>query len=262
MTITSLVLPYPDFKLQEVIDPDQFDLNNQSISTKMNEISTAVNSNTTSITAKSDKSYVDTQDTGLQTQITSNKTADDARHASLLDRMTSAETSLTTKATTSYVDTQVALIQSGYIVDNSITTVKIVDRSVTTGKLADLAVNASKVDGTTVYTASQVNGKVSTDIATAKSDLQTKIDTNVTGISSLTTNLATTNTRIDNLLYNKDLYSAKQDIVTLSLNVEIVKGSQLTGVSQNMIIETLVDVSDLTITSGVYDSVNRKVYLP
>jgi hypothetical protein len=43
MPIQQLVLPYPDFKLQEVIDPEQFDLNNLNTTNKINIILTIIN---------------------------------------------------------------------------------------------------------------------------------------------------------------------------------------------------------------------------
>lgn len=51
-TINSLTISYPDFKLNDVIDPDQFDTNNSQIVGKINEVITEVNSVSSSITGK------------------------------------------------------------------------------------------------------------------------------------------------------------------------------------------------------------------
>lgn len=42
-TIEDLYLPYPDFKLQEIIDPEQFDINNEYTVIKMNEVLSILN---------------------------------------------------------------------------------------------------------------------------------------------------------------------------------------------------------------------------
>jgi hypothetical protein len=50
--INALTISYPDFKLNDVIDPDQFDTNNSQIVGKINEIVAQENLNTTAITGK------------------------------------------------------------------------------------------------------------------------------------------------------------------------------------------------------------------
>lgn len=49
MAISGLQIGYPDFKLQEMIDPEQFDLNNADIQNKINAILAVVNQITDSI---------------------------------------------------------------------------------------------------------------------------------------------------------------------------------------------------------------------
>ncbi|KDE46294.1 hypothetical protein DI43_15230 [Geobacillus sp. CAMR12739] len=201
------------------------------------------------------KTEVDVKVNDLQTQITANKSSADSQFSNLNSRVTTNTNDINSlksqKADKTYVDQKVADIQNGQIADNAVSTVKIQDGAVTTPKLANGSVTAQKVDGVTVYTASQVDGKISNEATARASD-----------VTNLTNQINTVNARIDNLQYNKDLYSAKQDIIVLALNVEVLKGAQLTGISQNMVIETLADVSDLTITQGLYDSTNKKIYLP
>jgi hypothetical protein len=201
------------------------------------------------------KTEVDTKVNDLQTQITVNKSSADSQFSNLNSRVTTNTNDINSlksqKADKTYVDQKVAEIQNGQIADNAVSTVKIQDGAVTTPKLANGSVTAQKVDGVTVYTASQVDGKIANEAASRVSD-----------VTNLTNQINYLNTRIDNLQYNQDLYSAKQDIIVLALNVEVLKGAQLTGVSQNMVIETLADVSDLIVTNGVYDATNKKIYLP
>jgi hypothetical protein len=50
VTINSVSIPYPDFKLNEIIDPEQFDINNAQMVNKINEIKTLVNKITDGVT--------------------------------------------------------------------------------------------------------------------------------------------------------------------------------------------------------------------
>lgn len=264
--LTTLSISYPDFKLNEVIDPDQFDINNKDIVDKINQILAQVNTNTTNIIAKADRTYVDTQDANLQSQINTNRTDYNAKIDALTVRVAGNETRVTaletTRATIKYVDDKIALIQSGYIAENSVTTSKLVDGAVTRAKIANQAIDSSKIDGVTVYTATQVDTRISSSAQVVITNLQPQIDTNKTNINALCSRIDLVNTRIDNLEYNKDLYSAKQDIIVLAINMEVLKGSQISGISENMVIETLVDVSDLDIVAGVYQSANKRIILP
>lgn len=256
--ITNLSLSYPDFKWQEIIDPDQFDINNADIVNKVNEVIARVNHNTTTIegyaTSKADKSYVDSQVTNLQGQInTINTTL--SSHTTNINNLTAQ------KADKIYVDQKLSEIQSGQVADGVVSTSKIQNGAVTNPKIADGAITASKVDNVTVYTGAKTDSQIANAVNTAQANLQAQINTHTSNINAINTSIKQINKRIDNLKYNVDLYSTKQDIITLMLNVEILKGSALTGVSQNMVVETLANVSDLTITNGLYDAVNRKIYL-
>lgn len=212
------------------------------------------------------KTEVDTKVNDLQTQITTNKSSADSQFSDLNSRVTTNTNDINSlksqKADKTYVDQKVADIQNGQVADGAVSTPKIQDRAVTTPKLADGAVTASKVDNVTVYTGAKTDQQINNAVSAAQSNLQTQINNHTTSINNLNSQLDATNRRIDGLQYNIDLYTAKQDIIVLALNVEILKGAQLTGISQNMVIETLADVSDLTITQGLYDSTNKKIYLP
>ena len=43
LTVNYVSIPYPDFKLHEIIEPDEFDVNNDALSNKINEIVDVVN---------------------------------------------------------------------------------------------------------------------------------------------------------------------------------------------------------------------------
>jgi hypothetical protein len=43
LTIQNIAIPYSDFKLQEIIDPEQFDLNNATFTAKVNQLVSLVN---------------------------------------------------------------------------------------------------------------------------------------------------------------------------------------------------------------------------
>ena len=49
MAINQVQIPYPDFKLHEIIDPEQFDLNNAELQNKINAVITVLNQITDSI---------------------------------------------------------------------------------------------------------------------------------------------------------------------------------------------------------------------
>lgn len=50
LAINQVRIPYPDFKLHEIIDPDQFDLNNAELQDKINAVIAVLNQITDSIT--------------------------------------------------------------------------------------------------------------------------------------------------------------------------------------------------------------------
>ena len=83
MPINPLNIPYPDFKIHEVIDPEQFDLNNERIVDKVNEVITEHESskgnlqtqiNTTNALIATRASQSVSRDNNLQAQITTNST--------------------------------------------------------------------------------------------------------------------------------------------------------------------------------------------
>lgn len=49
--------------------------------------------------------------------------------------------------------------------------------------------------------------------------------------------------------------------IGMAIELETLKGATLTGVDANIVTENLVNIDDLTLVNGVYDSSNRKIYI-
>lgn len=62
--------------------------------------------------------------------------------------------------------------------------------------------------------------------------------------------------------FKGDLSKQDNNIIGLALEVEVLKGAALSGVNANIIVESLLNLDDVTLDNGVYDKANRKIYLP
>lgn len=166
------------------------------------------------------------------------------------------------KADITYVDQKIADIQNGQIADDAVTTPKIRDGAVTTVKIAPGAIKASVVDTSSVPTnvtmMETINGSINAisgyfnfEIAAANARLD---DHDVL--------ITQTNSRIDGLQYNTDLYTAKADILSLQIQMDILTLGNMTGVDNYTVIESLRNTNDLIVTGGIFDGTNRKIYLP
>lgn len=58
-----------------------------------------------------------------------------------------------------------------------------------------------------------------------------------------------------------DLTSQNLNLIGLSIELEALKGALLTGANDDMVVEKFLDLSNVTIVSGTYDSVNHNVYV-
>jgi hypothetical protein len=58
-----------------------------------------------------------------------------------------------------------------------------------------------------------------------------------------------------------DLTPIDLNIIDLAINLETLKGAILTGVAANIFVETFQALTDITLSHGIYDAVNKKVYL-
>lgn len=62
--------------------------------------------------------------------------------------------------------------------------------------------------------------------------------------------------------FKGDLSKQDSNIIGLALEVEVLKGAALTGVNANIIVESFLNLTDVTLLNGVYDQANKKIYLP
>lgn len=141
--------------------------------------------------------------------------------------------------------------------------VTVLDGTVTTAKIANNAVTSTKVDGTSVYDATGTQSVVNTAIANVNSTHANDVAAINLTLSSHDTRITGNANDINDLKTSRDMYIlAIENTLTLAINVELIKGSILTGVSENMVVESLLNTNDVIITNGVYDSTAKKVYLP
>lgn len=163
MSINELSISFPDFKLLETINPEQFDTNNSEIVTKINAVITAFNG-----TNDTDIPLLDSRVTDLETRMTAEEGAlvthktsadHDARYyteveldAGQLDNRYHTETELSGGAldtryyTKQQVDTK--SFSTSNLTDGSVTTPKIALGAVGTPQLANQAVTADKIHPT------------------------------------------------------------------------------------------------------------------
>lgn len=53
----------------------------------------------------------------------------------------------------------------------------------------------------------------------------------------------------------------QSNLIDTEINLEVLKGSVLTGVNSNICVETFQNINDINITHGIYDSTNKNIYL-
>jgi hypothetical protein len=185
VAITSLVIPYPDFKLNDIIDPDEHDLNNASIVNKINQIRVVVNQITDGVAAG--QSGADAISLTPIAPFTSNKLqtflADvitrlrsntagtsgsefigsptiggvsgntvSSQLISLKALLDAASTAYNTHRTLAVLDHPDASVTTAKIRDQNVTTSKIADANVTTQKVADANITTAKIADQNVTT--------------------------------------------------------------------------------------------------------------
>lgn len=181
MALTNANIPYPDFVLHTVIDPDKFDLNNAELQGKLNATITQVNLNTPEIALKAYKTYVDTQDATLQSQLNS-QNSQIALKANSADVYTKAEvdTSLNGKAdkTTTYTKTEVDSALSLKANSSDVTTQLATKANVSTTYSKTEVDSLLSPKATTAYVDTQLSSKANTI------DVYSKATLNDTGTAS------------------------------------------------------------------------------
>ena len=219
MPILVLNISYPDFKLNEIINPDEFDLNNKEIVDKINEIITSVNEQFGSTIIPYPDSSVITAKLA-DSSVTNIKIADGAITVNKI-----TDDSITTPKILdgSVVESKIA--------DGVVTTVKIADLNVTTGKLANLSVTTEKLANLSVTT-DKINGLAVTDAKLAQNAVTTSkiADLNVTtaklAANAITSekilNGSVTSVKLDPAMYASltNVYSKSQSDAMDALNVK------------------------------------------
>lgn len=212
-TLDQMNIPFNDFKLNTVIDPEEFDQNFAEVQTKTNNAITQVNTNSTDIEtlqtnettnearltqAEADIDSLEVEDTANKARLTVNEADIDAletadtQNVKLTGNQTVAgkktfstspavptPTATTDASTKGYVDTSIAGVTLGQIPDDSLTNAKMAT-DVKIGSLATL----------TTTEKSNVTGAINEVDANANSAQSTadtadgKADTNALNISS------------------------------------------------------------------------------
>lgn len=166
------------------------------------------------------------------------------------------------KADITYVDQKIADIQNGQIADDAVTTPKIRDGAVTTAKIAPGAIKASVIDTSSVPTNATMAQRISEQLEGNLAYVYFELDGIKAWVGGHDVLIAQTNSRIDGLQYNTDLYTAKADILSLQIQMDILTLGNMTGVDNYTVIESLRNTNDLIVTGGIFDGANRKIYLP
>ena len=343
VSINQVQIPYPDFKLHEIIDPEQFDLNNAELQNKINAVITVLNQITDSITDGSSgadkisltaispfistklQSFLEeviarlqsTTDgssgadfiastsipgvtgTTVQTQLESLKAILDSIQsqvnnntssvASLQGQINTHKTSADhdtryyTKAqldsgqldsryyTEAEIDrnnanfqTQITNHRNASVLDHpdgSVTTAKLADNSVTTSKIANGAVTADKIHSSLLESATlnahrntsildHPDFSVTTEKLAPESVTFDKLGLDVVSyIESRTTDTAS---KLANINLN---------IIDMAVELETLKGATLNGVTANVFVETFINLNDINLMNGIYDSTNKRLVL-
>ena len=190
MSINQVQIPYPDFKLHEIIDPEQFDLNNAELQNKINAVITVLNQITDSIadgSSGADKisltaispfistklqSFLEEVISRLQSTQDGSSGADFIASTSIpgvtgttvqaqlesLKSIHSIQTQVNSNSSSiTNLQTQITNHKNAPVLDHpdgSVTAVKLADNSVTTSKIANGAVTADKIHSSLLNTVS------------------------------------------------------------------------------------------------------------
>lgn len=153
--IPVLQIPYDDFKMGDLIDPEQFDLNNLYFQNKVNEIVRFVNLliasgggeiiNITPVppfTATTVQGFLNEFTSAIQS-ITPDKSGATVIGSAPLTNLPGVNVEQQLKSINNLLDT--AFVTTLRIANSAITTAKLADKAVTTPKVEDLAVTTQKI---------------------------------------------------------------------------------------------------------------------
>lgn len=296
VAINQVKIPYPDFKLHEIIDPEQFDLNNAELQNKINAVITVLNQITDSIADGSSgadnisltaiqpfistklQSFLEEVISRLQSTQDGSSGADfiastpipgvtgttiQAQLKSLKSILDLIQTQINSNtAKDSSLQAQITNHKNSTILDHpdgSVTTAKLADSSVTTSKIANGSVTADKIHSSLLNTVS-LN-------AHRNNSVLDHPDFSVT-----TEKLAPESVTFDKLGLDVIGYIESRttdaeskftninlNIIDMAVELETLKGATLNGVDANIFVETFTNLNDINLMRGGYDSVNKRL---
>lgn len=167
--VQNLVVPYPDFRLGDIIDPDQFDANNQYVELKVNEIVAFLNN----VLSENGASEIGVVPTAPFTSEKLQQYLDE-----VIARLTSAtgaefigatpgveNTGSNIQSQLNYINNILVgqFVTTNKIVDGSITNPKLANESVTNNKLGPGAVTGLKVANSAIGNQHLTENSITTD---------------------------------------------------------------------------------------------------
>lgn len=192
MAISDLQVPFPDFKLSEIINPEEFDQNNQSLVTKIEQIIAIVNQITDSVTNGSSgadkisltpiapflsnklQSYLGeivmklkSSKEGLSgSEFIGSPAIAGTTGLTVYDQLVSLKTvldlALTNHKNAAVLDHPDGSVTTAKLADGGVTTAKLGDSQVTTNKIADSQITTVKVADLSIITEKMVDLSITT----------------------------------------------------------------------------------------------------
>lgn len=228
MTVNTLNISFPDFKMNDIIDPEQFDINNSELVTKINEIKDVINKLTDSITDGASGAdnvsltaiapFVSTKLQAYLEEVIS-KLKNVTAGQSGAEFVASAPITGVTGAT---VYAQLASLKSlldAITANNWVTTLRIADNAVTTTKIPDEGITGAKLGANAV-----TNVKIAPATITGDKLVAGTLD-----------NRYYTETETDALLANK---ANTADVYTKTLTYSKTETDQkVTGIDTKIVVE-------------------------
>lgn len=298
VAINQVKIPYPDFKLHEIIDPEQFDLNNAELQNKINAVITVLNQITDSIADGSSgadnisltaiqpfistklQSFLEEVISRLQSTQDGSSGADfiastpipgvtgttiQAQLKSLKSILDLIQTQINSNtAKDSSLQAQITNHKNSTILDHpdgSVTTAKLADSSVTTSKIANGSVTADKIHSSLLNTVS-LN-------AHRNSTVLDHPDFSVTTEKLAPESVTFDKLGLDVIGYIESRTTETEskftninlNIIDMAVELETMKGATLNGVDANIFVETFTNLNDINLMRGGYDSVNKRLVL-
>lgn len=245
MPITNLSIPYPDFKLHEVIDPEQFDFNNGAIIEKMNAVLLVLNQITDSITV--DGSGADKISLTPIAPFTSNKLQ--AYLKEVIVRLTSTTSG---SSGAGFIGTSTLAGVTGITVSAQLASLKsLLDTE--KARITALETRATNVEGRATTLEARATNLESTKSDKATTYTKTEVDTKVFGTANVTDGSITTPKLANQSVTADKIHSSLLENVAVSThrNASVLDHPD----SSVTFIKLAPDVVEYIVNAGVADSV-------